>query len=146
MSLVWQRRPGLLNGSKDATWAKDKHTYTHTQSYVSKLVNKLLKCNKSLNCPRSPINSVKVKPPHNLPPSSIHFPKLSSTSLHHSFHLFANISPPFSHSYQSLLLTSLLFSTSDSLLKSSVLRFSKSDSPTAIGTQTVRLGLWMKDM
>lgn len=44
------------------------------------------------------------------------------------------------------LLTSLLFSTSDSLLKSSVFRFSKSDSPTAIGTQTVRLGLWMKDM
>lgn len=42
--------------------------------------------------------------------------------------------------------TSLLSSRSDSLLNSSVFRFSKSDSPTAMGTVTVRLGLFMNDM
>lgn len=43
-------------------------------------------------------------------------------------------------------LTSLLSSRSDSLLNSSVFKFSKSDSPTAMGTVTVRLGLFMNDM
>lgn len=44
------------------------------------------------------------------------------------------------------VLTTWHAASDEALLKSSVLRFSKSDSPTAMGTVTVRLGLLMKDM
>lgn len=44
------------------------------------------------------------------------------------------------------VLTTWHAASDEVLLKSSVLRFSKSDSPTAMGTVTVRLGLLMKDM
>lgn len=44
------------------------------------------------------------------------------------------------------MLTTWHAASEETLLKSSVLRFSKSDSPTAMGTVTVRLGLLMKDI
>lgn len=44
------------------------------------------------------------------------------------------------------VLTTWHAASDEMLLKSSVLRFSKSDSPTAMGTVMVRLGLLMKDM
>lgn len=44
------------------------------------------------------------------------------------------------------ILTTWHAASDEALLKSSVLRFSKSDSPTAIGTVIVRLGLLMKDI
>lgn len=44
------------------------------------------------------------------------------------------------------VLTTWHTASDETLLKSSVLRFSKSDSPTAMGTVMVRLGLLMKDM
>ena len=44
------------------------------------------------------------------------------------------------------VLTTWHATSDEALLKSSVLRFSKSDSPTAIGTVIVRLGLLMKDI